>query len=76
MIEDLFSRDDFIKYVIKEDPDSTPKKKNSQIKKDYDSVLKAKEFFENINTIGNDLSKTTINNFKSLLENLNKKLFT
>lgn len=79
-IEDLFERDDFIKYVLDDAPNEiSTDKKNSQIIKQrnggYDKVLLSKLFFERIKDGSISLSATTNENFKKLLEKINESMF-
>ena len=80
-IEDLFERDDFIKYVLDDAPNEiSTDKKNSQIIKQrnggYDKVLLSKLFFERIKDGSISLSATTNENFKKLLEKINELMFS
>ena len=80
-IEDLFERGDFIKYVLDGRSNEVPTdKKNSQIIKrkdmNYDKVLLSKLFFEKIKGEGISLSKGTKNNFKKLLEKIDRLMFS
>jgi len=78
-IEDLFSRGDFIKYVLNEKSSEVAAKKNSQIikqkGKSYDKVLLSKSFYEKAVKGDISLSATTNNNFKKLLERINSSMF-
>lgn len=79
-IEDLFKREDFIKYVLNEKSNGIPTdKKNSQIMKQpdnkYDKALLSKSFFEKIKTEGISLSTVTKENFKSFLKKINEEMF-
>lgn len=79
-IEDLFDRNDFIKYVLGEKSNELPADKtNSQILKlkdnGYDKVLLSKLFYESVSGDGIDLIDETTQNFKSLLEEIDKTLF-
>ncbi len=79
-IEDLFKKEDFAKYVLNESPNDVPTdKKNSQIIKqkdrNYDKVLLSKLFFEKIKGVNKSLSVETKDNFKNLLEGINKLMF-
>ena len=79
-IEDLFKREDFIKYVLNEKSNGIPTdKKNSQIMKQpdnkYDKALLSKSFFEKIKTEGTFLSTVTKENFKSFLKKINEGMF-
>lgn len=79
-IEDLFKREDFIKYVLNEKSSGIPTdKKNSQIMKQpdnkYDKGLLSKSFFEKIKTEGISLSTATKENFKSFLKKINEEMF-
>jgi len=79
-IEDLFKREDFIKYVLNEKPTEIPTdKKNSQIikqaDKNYNKALLSKSFFEKIKTEDISLSTSTKDNFKNLLKKINEKMY-
>lgn len=79
-IEDLFERGNFIKYVLNAESNEVPTdKKNSEIikqkNKGYDKALLSKLFFETVRDENVSLSETTKNNFKILLENVNKSIF-
>lgn len=79
-IEDLFSREDFIKHVLSEKLNEvTSDKNNSQIIKqkdnNYDKVLLSKLFFEKIESGAISLSAETKQNFKELLERVNSSMF-
>ncbi len=79
-IEDLFDRNDFFKYVLGEKSNELPADKtNSQILKlkdnGYDKVLLSKLFYESVSGAGIDLIDETTQNFKSLLEEIDKTLF-
>lgn len=79
-IEDLFKKEDFAKYVLNESPNDMPTdKNNSQIIKqkdrNYDKVLLSKLFFEKIKDVKKSLSVETKDNFKNLLEGINKLMF-
>ncbi len=79
-IEDLFKKEDFIKYVLDEKSDDMPTdKSNSQIikqkAKDYDKALLSKLFFEKIKGVKNSLSAETKSNFKNLLKEIDKSMF-
>lgn len=79
-IEDLFSKEDFLKHVLNEEPQDAPAEKtNSQIIKQvgnkYDTVLLAKLFYEKATTSTISLSVETKKNFKDLLERIRKLMF-
>jgi len=79
-IEDLFEREDFIKYVLNENSNEVvTDKKNSEIikqrDKNYDKVLLSKLFLEKIKDGGISLSKDTKGNFRNLLEEINSLMF-
>lgn len=78
-VEDLFSRGDFIKYVLAEKSSEVAAKKNSQIikqkGKSYDKVLLSKSFYEKALQGGILLTATTNNNFNKLLERINSSMF-
>ena len=78
-IEDLFTRNDFIKYVLKDKIRNVPKIENSKILKQrnsqYDKVLISKTFFEKIQNGKPDFNIGTKKNFNDLLENINNSLF-
>ena len=79
-IEDLFEREDFIKYVLNENSNEVvTDKKNSEIikrrDKNYDKVLLSKLFLEKIKDGGISLSKDTKGNFRNLLEEINRLMF-
>ena len=80
-IEDLFSKEDFAKYVLNVKPENVPAdKSNSQIIKQkgnkYDKVLLAKLFYEKSTTSTMALSAETKGNFRNLLERISKLMFT
>ena len=80
-IEDLFSKEDFAKYVLNEKPENLPAdKSNSQIIKqkgsNYDKVLLAKLFHEKSTTSTMALSAETKGNFRNLLDRISKLMFT
>ena len=79
-IEDLFSKADFVRYVLNEQPDEVPEGiKNSQIlkRKDrkYDKVLLSKYFFEQVKQAKLQLSTETKQHFKKLLREINSTMF-
>ncbi|MBA7636838.1 hypothetical protein ES703_44466 [subsurface metagenome] len=79
-IEDLFKREDFIKYVLNENSNEVvTDKKNSEIikrkGKTYDKVLLSKLFLEKIKDGGISLSEDTKGNFRNLLEEINRLMF-
>jgi len=79
-IEDLFEREDFIKYVLNENSNEvvTDKKNSDIIKqrdKNYDKVLLSKLFLEKIKDGGISLSEDTKGNFRNLLEEINRLMF-
>jgi predicted ATP-dependent endonuclease of OLD family len=79
-IEDLFTREDFIACVLKEDSSSIPPdKRNSQIIKQkdrkYDKVLLSKLFLENLQSGKIKISTETKQNFKETLQKINNSLF-
>ncbi len=79
-IEDLFTREDFIKYVLNENSNEVvTDKKNSEIikrkDKTYDKVLLSKLFLEKIKDGGISLSGDTKGNFRNLLEEINRLMF-
>jgi predicted ATP-dependent endonuclease of OLD family len=79
-IEDLFTREDFIRCVLKEDPSSIPSdKSNSQIVKPkdrkYDKVLLSKLFLENLQSGKVKVSAETKQNFKVVLQKIDNLLF-
>ena len=78
-IEDLFTHDDFIKYVLNGKQEDMPaEKSNSQIikqkGKNQDKVLLSKEFYEKVLKGDITLSEKTINNIKNLLDGINTLL--
>lgn len=80
-IEDLFDRNDFIKYVLGEKSNELPADKtNSQILKlkdnGYDKVLLSKLFYESVSGDGIYLIDETTQNFKSLLEEIDNIMFS
>lgn len=79
-IEDLFEREDFIKYVLNENSNEVvTDKKNSEIikqrDKNYDKVLLSKLFLEKIKNGAISLSEDTTGNFRDLLEEINRLMF-
>lgn len=79
-IEDLFSRGNFAKYILHEKPTEVPKDmRNSQIiklkDKKYDRVLLSKSFFEQAKQAGVQLSAGTTQNFRKLLQSINRSMF-
>ena len=80
-IEDLFDRTDFIKYVLDDDYNELSEdKKISQLLKQrdsgFDKVLLSKLFYEKTKNDDISLSDQTIENFKKLLVNLGKLMFS
>jgi predicted ATP-dependent endonuclease of OLD family len=80
-IEDLFTREDFIKYVLGKNPEDFPVDiSNSRVLKQrdygYDKVLLAKIFYEKAknDTIKTKLSKTTIDRFLAVFKNIDTAL--
>lgn len=68
-IEDVFSKNDFSKYVLQEiEPKNSTQEKNSEFMKNNDKVLKAKKFCEQVCNGG-------IPEFESETTNLITKLF-
>jgi predicted ATP-dependent endonuclease of OLD family len=79
-IEDLFYKEDFVKYVLEEElEDHSSDEKNSKIlkksKKKYDKVLLAKRFYEKAIDGSFELSQVTKTNFENLLKEIDKLLF-
>lgn len=79
-IEDLFSKEDFVKHVLNEKPEKLPPdKSNSQIIKQkankYDKVLLAKLFYEKSTSSTMTLSAETKGNFRDLLDRISKLMF-
>ncbi|RLG24459.1 hypothetical protein DRN85_07645 [Methanosarcinales archaeon] len=78
-IEDLFERDDFIKYILDDESnESLPEKKNSQLIKqrdlNYDKVLLSKSFFERRDEIRTSLSDNTRKSFQNLLTRIDETM--
>jgi predicted ATP-dependent endonuclease of OLD family len=73
-IEDIFSRDDYKKYVLRDEKTIT-KNTNSEYAKNSkrDKVLDAKLFLEYVNQNSVSLDKITENNIKKLIEILEAK---
>ena len=74
-IEDLFTHDDFNKFVLDERRNETIETKNSEFLKtnSLDKTLLAKKFFEKVKN-GNqkiNLSSDTVNNFEQVFERIN-----
>lgn len=74
-IEDLFTHDDFSKFVLGEKRNETIETKNSEFLKtnSLDKTLLAKKFFEKVKN-GNqevNLSSDTVNNFEQVFERIN-----
>ncbi|MBA7535137.1 hypothetical protein ES705_27389 [subsurface metagenome] len=79
-IEDLFTKEDFAKYVLKKDPaELPPEMANSQIikkqDKGYDKVLLAKNFYEQVDNGTLSLSSETKTNFLGLLQSIKNVMF-
>jgi len=79
-IEDLFNREDFVKYVLDEQLGEIPTDKtNSQIikqkERNYDKVLLSKLFFEKVESGAVSLSAETKQDFKKLFERVNSLMF-
>lgn len=68
-IEDVFSKDDFIKYIVTE-PTTTINGRNSEFMKGKDKVLLAKKFIEKVSKETNAIKfdALTLKNTKSLYE--------
>jgi len=80
-IEDLFSKEDFLKHVLKEKLEDLPAdRSNSQMIKQgankQDKVLLAKSFYEKATTERLKLTPETEGNFKNLLERIKKAIFS
>ena len=78
-IEDLFSKEDFVKHIINEKLENIPANRtNSKMIKQkgnkYDKVLLAKSFYEKSNSRIR-ISEETKNNFKDLLERIDRLMF-
>jgi len=73
-IEDLFTKDDFNKYVVGDEKNNKPNMLNSKFVKDkkLDKVLLAKQFFEKVKSdkakVG--LSSETIGSFKNVFDKI------
>jgi predicted ATPase len=80
-IEDLFAREDFAKYVLKEQSTALPQdQRNSEIIKqrdnNWDKVLLSKLFFEDVSKgLVPSLSSETEGSFKGLLQRVDQALF-
>lgn len=79
-IEDLFTMEDFAKYVLDLELSEVPSDKtNSQIikqkDKNYDKVLLSKLFFEKVESGAIQLSAETKQNFAKLLQAINNSMF-
>ncbi|MDP8212119.1 MAG: AAA family ATPase [Candidatus Zapsychrus exili] len=79
-IEDLFTKEDFVQYVLDEKPDpALTKMKNSEIvkqkHKNYDTALLAKLFYEKINNGSISLTVETKERFEKLLSKINIVMF-
>ena len=83
-IEDLFTREDFANYVLKENPTALPSnQRNSEVIKQgdnaYDKVLLSKLFSEEIQKgvegVGPLLSSETRDRFRNLLQQVDQALF-
>ena len=79
-IEDLFTKEDFVKHVLSEELSEVPSDKtNSQIikqkGKNYDEVLLSKMFFEKAESQVIPLSAETKQNFTKLLKEIDKLMF-
>ncbi len=78
-VEDLFTHDDFNKFVLGETNDRNSEVKNSKFLKDnrgVDKVLLAKRFFEKTKNSAHktELSKDTLDNFKRVFNEINSLL--
>jgi len=71
-IEDLFTKDDFKKYVL-DAPSAKYDVKNSEYAEDKDKVIKAKIFHSKLESIANEISDTTKKNFAKVIEELKKE---
>jgi predicted ATPase len=81
-IEDLFTKEDFIKCVLKEEDvlETAGDKRNSQIikqkDKKFDKVLLSKQFYEALRSGNVEVTTETRQNFERLLQKINKMLFS
>lgn len=79
-IEDLFTREDFIRCVLREDPSTLPSDKhNSQIikqkEKKYDKVVLSRLFLENLQSGRVKVTTETKQKFKEALQKIDNSLF-
>lgn len=79
-IEDLFSKEDFAKWILEKEVGELPNdKRNSQIIKqkenNYDKVLLSKLFLEKVRSTEVQLNNETKTNFQNLFEKVNQQLF-
>ncbi len=80
-IEDLFDKEDFVKFVLNEKSKGlATDKKNSEIikqkDKNYDKVLLSKLFLEKTKNESVPLTEKTKDNFKNLLKEINELMFS
>ena len=71
-IEDMFTKDDFYKYVLKKQLDSTSKLANSKIIDSNDKVIKAKEFLSEYSREFPKLEAATAEKYKSVFDFIRK----
>lgn len=76
-IEDLFSQNDFLNYVLKKNSDNAKKNVNNsqRFNGNNSKLLLAKEFYENRKKIKSNISNETKLNFELLLSKINESLF-